>query len=188
MLRLSAALLIFLSTCAPAQSSSGPPMETTAPRAGAAVGDDFREGRVTNVRPDVVKVSFDIDSPPAKAWTALIQVVEDLGVEVSGTDPGTLALNNPDFRISRRLGDERLSRYLRCGSGMTGPFADRYRIRMNFHSQIRPTPDGNSVVETTIQAVGTNPEGTSNTRVPCSSTHILESRIAEGVAKLAGGR
>lgn len=187
MFRLSATLLIFLTACAPATSSPGQPMQTAAPRAGAAVGDDFKDGRVTNVKPDVVKVGFDVDAPPEKAWEALIQVVADLGVEVSGTDPAAFALNNPDFQISRRLGDERLSRYLRCGSGMTGPFADRYRIRMNFHSQVAPTPDGKSVVETTIQAMGTNPEGTSNTRVPCTSTHILESRIAEGVAKLVGG-
>jgi hypothetical protein len=139
------------------------------------------------LRPDVVKVSFDVDAPPEKAWEALIKIVADLGVEVSGTDPAAFALSNPDFSISRRLGDERLSRYLRCGNGITGPFADRYRIRMNFHSQITPGPDGTSVVETTIQAFGINPEGTSNTRVSCTSTHILESRIAEGVAKLAGG-
>jgi hypothetical protein len=49
------------------------------------------------------------------------------------------------------------------------------------------TEDGKSVVHTTIQAVGTNPEGVSNTRVPCSSTHQLEYRIAQEVAELAKG-
>ena len=187
MLRFSTALLVFLTACASSSQSPAVSTGTAAPRAGAAVGDDFREGRVTNVRPDVVKVSFDIDAPPEKAWEALIQVVADLGVDVSGTDRASLTLNNPDFSSSRRLGDERLSRYLRCGSGMTGPNADRYRIRMNFRSQITPAPGGKSVVGTTIQAVGTNPEGTSNARVPCTSTHILESRIAEGLAELVGG-
>jgi hypothetical protein len=110
-----------------------------------------------------------------------------LGVEVAETDPEAMSLSNPDLAISRRLGDEQLSRYLRCGSGITGQFADQYRIRMNFFTQVTPRPDGKSAVETTIQAMATNPRGTSNTRAPCTSTHILESRIAQGVANRVGG-
>ena len=187
MIRFSSVLLLLATACAPASPSSSEARPTAAVRAGAAVGEDFKEGRVTSVRPDVVKVSFEIEVSPAQAWEVLGPVVAELGVEITETDPAALSLSNPEFAFSRRLGDEQPSRYLRCGSGMTGQFADQYRIRMNFFTQVTSGSEGKSVVETTIQAMATNPRGTSNARVLCTSTHILESRIAEGVAKRVGG-
>ena len=187
MFRLSAVLLVLAIACAPGGPYSGEPRPTSTVRAGAALGDDFKEGRVTTVRPDVVKVSFDVDASPARAWEALGTVVAGLGVEITATDTAALSLSNPDLPVSRRLGEEPLSRYLRCGGGITGQFADQYRIRMSFFTQVTSRPEGKSAVETTLQAMATNPRGTSNVRVPCTSTHILESRIAEGVAKVVGG-
>ena len=58
---------------------------------------------------------------------------------------------------------------------------------MNILSQVTPGPEGTSVLSTTIQAFGVNPEGTSNTRVPCGSTYQLEYRIAEMVTEKVGG-
>jgi hypothetical protein len=152
-----------------------------------AVGEYLREGRISNVQPGVDRVSVDLEAPPDASWEALVQVYQDIGIEIAGADPRIRSLNNPEFTVSRRLGGERLSKYLTCGSGLTGAFADRFRVQMNILSQITAAEDGKSVVHTTIQAVGNNPEGVSNTRVPCSSTHQLEYRIAQEVAKLAKG-
>ena len=151
------------------------------------MADRFREGTVSSVQPGVDRVSHSVAASPEATWNALVQVYENLGIEVAGLDPNARAISNPDFRLSRRLGGERLSRYLECGSGSIGGFADHFRIQMNILSQVQAAPDGQSTVHTTIQAVGDNPEGTSNTRVPCSSTHQLEHRIAAEVEELAGG-
>ena len=185
------ALGIFLVGCA-ASSSSGPgeaspveaPMDT--PQVWA-LGEGYKEGRITAIQPDVDRVSNDIPAPPDAAFEALAEVYQEIGIEIAGIDAAARALNNPDLRISRRLGGERLSRYLSCGSGLTGAFADRFRIQMNILSQVTPGPEGTSVLNTTIQAFGVNPEGTSNTRVPCGSTYQLEYRIAEMVAEKVKG-
>jgi hypothetical protein len=65
---------------------------------------------VTNIQPDVDRVSNDIPAPPDGVWKALVQVYGDLGIEIAGANLRTRTLNNPDFAVSRRLGGERLSR------------------------------------------------------------------------------
>lgn len=185
---LSVASLVLIGCASPAsEAPSGPADLRPAPTAGSAVRDRYREGRVTNIQPDVDRVSNDIPAPPDGVWKALVQVYGDLGIEIAGADPRTRSLNNPDFAVSRRLGGERLSRYMSCGSGIAGGFADNFRIQMNILSQVETSSDGQSILHTTIQAYGINPEGVSNTRVPCSSTHQLEYRIAAAVEELVGG-
>jgi len=150
-------------------------------------GDRLAEGTISNIQPGVDRVSHGIEASPDAAWDALVQVYRNIGIEIAGQDNGRRVINNPDLRVTRRLGGERLSRYLECGSGSIGGFADRFRIQMNILSQVEESPEGLSTLHTTIQAVGDNPEGTSNTRVPCSSTHQLEHRIAAEVEALVGG-
>ena len=149
--------------------------------------DRFSEGTISNIQPGVDRVSHGIEASPAAAWDALVQVYGNLGIEIAGLDNGTRVITNPDLTVSRRIGGERLSRYLDCGSGSIGGAADTYRIKMNILSHVEANPDGKSTVHTTIQAVANNPEGTSNTRIPCASTHQLEHRIAAAVAELLGG-
>lgn len=151
------------------------------------LSERLKEGSVTNIQPDVDRVSNQIPAGPDAVFEALAQVYEELGIEIAGMDRNARALNNPNLKISRRLGGERLSKYLSCGSGMAGGFADQFRIQMNILSSVSPRPEGGSTLYTTIQAFGDNPEGTSNTRVPCGSTHQLEYRIAEMVAEKVKG-
>jgi len=188
MRRLIPALTLLLAGCASAPDTSSSETEEPfdAPEA-FSIGDRMGSGTVSNVSPDVERVSFTIAASPEAVWEALVQVYTDVGIEIAGADPGTRSLNNPDFVVSRRLGGERLSRYLECGSGSIGGFADHFRIQMNILSQVVAKPDGQSTLHTTIQAVGDNPEGTSNTRVPCRSTHQLEIRIVSEVRELVGG-
>ena len=151
------------------------------------LGEQYVEGRITNVQPNVDRVSHDIPAMANETWEALIAVYETLGIEAVRKDVGALTLGNPSFSVSRRLAGERLSRFFRCGTGVTGAFADRYRLNVNIVSRVISNSPEDSVLETTIQASGTNPAGTSNTRVPCGSTHFLESRIAAEVAAMIKG-
>ena len=188
MRRLIPVLSVLLVGCAssPETSSSAPDEPYDAPEV-FSVADRFWEGTVSNVQPGVDRVSVGIPASPDAVLEALVQVWGNVGIEIAGMNPDTRAVNNQDFRISRRLGGERLSRYLECGSGTIGGFADHFRVQMNILSHVEAKPDGRSTLHTTIQAVGNNPEGTSNTRVPCASTHQLERRIAAEVTELVGG-
>jgi hypothetical protein len=158
------------------------------PTLASGLADRYNTGVITQIRPDVDRVSFDLPGGPAEVWDALNQVYEGIGIEVAHRDSQALSLSNPDFRVSRRLGGERLSTYLNCGRGLTGPFADRFRISMNILSRVVSSTSGATSLETTIEARASNPDGTSSNRtVGCGSTHLLEARIAREVAEIIGG-
>lgn len=182
-------LLLFLVGCA--SSTPGTTADVGGARSGAtrirSVGEDFSESRITSIRPEVDQVSIDIPGSAQATWDALNQVYADLEIEVEGRDSRAMALNNTSFSVSRRLGGERLSKFFRCGTGMSGANADRFRIQINIYSRVQAVSPEMSILETTIQAFGTNPEGTSNTRVACGSTHQLEYRMATAVKELVGG-
>ena len=188
MRRLAPAVALLMVGCASSPETSGWPVaEPMDVQEVTPLIERFAEGTVSNIKPDVERVGFTVAASPEAVWPALVQVYENLGIEIAGMDPNARAVNNPDMRITRRLGGQRLSRYLDCGSGTIGGFADHFRIQMSILSQVEALPEGQSRVHTTIEAVGNNPEGTSNTRVPCSSTHQLELRIAEEIRELVGG-
>ena len=129
-----------------------------------------------------------IRATPLAAWNALPQVYADFGIEVKERSDADRVLGNSRFVISRRIAGTALSRYLECGSGLKGPFADNYRITMLIRSAVLPTDEGAARIDTYIEATGTNPEGTSNTAVVCSSSQRLEREIAERVRLYAEGR
>jgi hypothetical protein len=124
---------------------------------------------------------------PEAAWEALPKAYADLGIPVREVSEASRTLGNSRLAISRRLGDAPLSRYLECGSNLTGPFADRYRIEMLIRTSIVPADAGGVRVESYVEATGRNPEGSSNTGVACATTQRLEREIAARVRFHAGG-
>jgi hypothetical protein len=132
-------------------------------------------------------VVADVVGAPAEAvWAALPKAYADLGIPVREISDATRTLGNARLTLSRRLGETPLSRYLECGSGLTGPFADRYRVEMLIRTSVVPA-EGGARVESYLEATARNPEGSSNTGVACASTNRLERAIAERVRFHVGG-
>ena len=175
-MRLSACLLVLLVGC-----TSSAPRDATpvAPTRAPTVTDSWRTTDVDLAATGAVVVDR-VAASPDRVFAALEHVFEDLGVDVTQSSGETLQLANPRFVVSRRIADVPLSRYLECGRGMQGPFADRYRIEMSIQSRVSPEGDG-AKVETYIEAMGRNPEGGSNTTVRCASNQRLEREIAERI-------
>ncbi|MDQ3556616.1 MAG: hypothetical protein M3409_07535, partial [Gemmatimonadota bacterium] len=67
------------------------------------------------------------------------------------------------------------------------PAANTYRIQMAVVTQLQPLPSGRSEARTTVQATGTSTEGTSTSAVACSSTGVLEERLASEIRARVGG-
>ncbi|MHB1192964.1 MAG: hypothetical protein ACYC6F_07930 [Longimicrobiales bacterium] len=174
--------LVLASACGPAGSepapgAPAPPPSITTSGTGIDVAYASSRGVVTDV----------VQATPEAAWAALPKAYADLGIPVREVSAASRVLGNSRFTLSRRLGDTPLSRYLECGSGLTGPFADRYRIEMLIRTSIVPADGGAVRVETYLEATGRNPEGSSNTGVPCATTQRLEREIAGRVRFHAGG-
>lgn len=85
------------------------------------------------------------------------------------------------FVKTRNLGGTPLSKYLNCGSGMTGLFADNYRVQMPVAAFVDPSPKGGSMLRVAVIAAAQDPSGTSNTAVTCGSTGVLEAELRRAI-------
>jgi hypothetical protein len=138
-------------------------------------------GDMTYYFEDNVVVS-EIPATPNDAWAHLLTAYEAVGLEPSIQDVASLTVGVQEARVSRRLGDQRISTYLSCGRDMTGNLADRATIRVWMITRLRAVADDRTEVRTELTANATDNDGTSRSVRPCSSNHRLEAFIANHVA------
>lgn len=138
---------------------------------------------------DMVTASLEVPASADEAWPALKTVYQELKIPTPEVSETARTLRNLRFVVSRRLGGQRLSRYLDCGRSASGLNANTHRLELEIASRVVPLGQGKSRIDTEITGIGINMEGTSNNRVLCTSNHQLELRIAERVREVveAGG-
>jgi hypothetical protein len=163
--------------CASGGGSAGaPPIESsrTVVSTPANASADVELYRDTRLAAHVVK------SPPADVWKALPAAYADLGL-TGGPAIGqqqTFAAVLPTVR--RQLNKVPLSRFLDCGTtaaGVSG--ADVHMVRLQVSSIVEPQPAGTRV-RTQVLARATSVEN-SNGAMDCSSTGVLEQRLAQAL-------
>ena len=118
---------------------------------------------------------------PASAGTVFFaarQVFFELKIPAPIADSAGGYLINGRFIKMRSLAGAPLSTYLNCGSGMTGPNADSYRVTMAIAALITGTGPTTSRLRVTVLAGAENTEGVSKSAVACGSSGLLEERIA----------
>jgi hypothetical protein len=124
--------------------------------------------------------SRSLDLPPEQAWAVLPAVYEELDVPLTVYDTVDMRIGNTGFR-PRRVGGERLSRYLDCGRGVTATAnADRYEVNVSLTTRLTEADAGGTLLWTEIRA-SAKPRDVSGHPVRCSSKGTLETRIAEAV-------
>ena len=78
-----------------------------------------------------------------------------------------------------------MSRWLECGSTMTGDIATTYEITLRFGTLIDTSVAGRSIIRTSVTATAIAP-GSGTTPVECSTRGALERRIAALVSSKSG--
>jgi len=127
---------------------------------------------------------------PASAgavFFAARQVFFELKIPAPIADSAGGYLINGRFIKLRSLAGAPLSTYVNCGSGMTGPNADSYRVTMAIAALINATGPNTSRLRLAVLAGAENTEGVSKSAVACGSSGLLEERIARTIrAKVRG--
>lgn len=121
----------------------------------------------------------------ASVWAALPSVFETLEMDTPTVDAASLMIGNPRYRPRRRIGGERLSRHLDCGSGPGGDYADRYQVTIYLMVQLGSPPGGGTMVRTTLDA-SARPRDVAGSAVHCGSRGSLERRIVELILENLG--
>lgn len=124
-----------------------------------------------------------IPEPTAAVWPRLQVAYELLEIPIEHHDPARYQLGNPNFR-PKRIGGERLSRFLDCGQGNTArKNADTYAVTMSVMTMLTAGDTGDKTrVETLVQATAKSRD-TSSRRITCGSTGQLEQLIAEMIGR-----
>ena len=118
---------------------------------------------------------------PKAAWPALVRSYAAFGVPLQGADQSRYMIATQYFHAHSSFAGERLSRWLECGSTMTGDIATTYEITLRFGSLLDTSVVGRTIVRTAVVATAIA-TGTGTTPVQCSSRGALERRIAALVA------
>lgn len=118
---------------------------------------------------------------PKSAWPALVQTYASFGVPLQGADASRYLIATQYFHAHASFAGERMSRWLECGSTMTGDIATNYEITLRFGSLLDTSVVGRTIVRTTLSATAIA-TGSGTTPVECSSRGALERRIAALVA------
>lgn len=128
-------------------------------------------------RPEAIAASRDVTSAAVKA------VLEELSVPVTTEDTAAGLVGNTGFTLLRRLGNERLSKYVSCGVGLNGPQADTWRVTMALMVWIDDAGGSASRVKVGLLA-GTRDVDTGSRRsAGCGSTGVLEVLIVDRIRK-----
>ncbi|HEX6133785.1 MAG TPA: hypothetical protein VFZ24_07475 [Longimicrobiales bacterium] len=112
-------------------------------------------------------------------WDLLPEVYTDLGLPAPAADPSIWTVAVQDHVTMRRVGDQRMSRLLDCGNDITGPLADRNRIRLNVRTWLEEAGES-TLVRSRLEATSTSVEGRAGTTT-CVSRGVLEARITQAL-------
>ena len=124
---------------------------------------------------------------PASAgavFFAARQVFFELQIPTPLADSSQGYLVNGRFIKLRSLAGFPLSTYLNCGSGMTGPNADAFRIHLAIVARLVPLPNERTRLTVALAAGGTNVSGNAWDPVRCPTRGVLEFQITEKARQL----
>jgi hypothetical protein len=155
--------------------------------AGPAVEGTYQQDRLTFESPggqfDVLLTrqrylsSDTITTTPARAWSALVQTYSELGIPLQGADPTNHMIATQYAHVHGSFAGERLSRWIDCGSSITGDVATMYEVTLRLGTIIDTSAAPRSVLRTAVSASAVAP-GSGTTPVDCNTRGALEKRIA----------
>jgi len=140
-----------------------------------------------NLRPmlidSVATVPVSVPGSPALTFQAASAVLQELKVPLSVNEPQNGVLGSGGFTMLRLLGGVRLSKYLSCGTGMSGEYADVRRITMALFVWVDSAGPTESRVKIGMLAGAQDLAGVSRNAILCGSTGALETFLVDEIRK-----
>jgi hypothetical protein len=130
---------------------------------------------------DSGSVAVTLPASAGAVFFAARQVFFELKIPTPIADSARGYLINGRFVKLRSLAGSPLSTHVDCGSGMTGPNADSFRVTMAFAALVDPISPNTSRLRLTVLAGAESTEGVSKGAVACASTGVLEERFLETI-------
>lgn len=176
----SCALLLLLAGCASGAAPAGGGRSPRAPGVRqTSLGTEVLAARQEPVAPRTVP------GDPAAAYAVLPDAFRDLRLTVAGSDDRMRLVESERMVLRGTLAGQPLANFLDCGFTAGGRTANVYRVELRVRTTVQPVAGGAQLV-TEVEGVASNPT-TSSPPVRCTSTGVLEDRLAERVRAALGG-
>ena len=136
---------------------------------------------------DTLAIRTELAAPAAEVFAVTAAVLElELKIELKTRDSTAGLVGNLELVKMRTLGRAPLSRYVSCGSGMTGLNADNYRIYLAVIAFVDPLPGNKTRLGVALTAGAQDVQGNAKQPVACGSTGALEGHVRRTVAAKFG--
>jgi hypothetical protein len=168
-------LMLFAIGCAGANTNAAPPPQPSTELIKIQVGPQT----LTLTRDHEIS-TIELPASRDRVWKAVVAAHETLGLAMSSLD------NNAGVAVyvhqrSHLLDGNRLSKYIDCGTTIYGDRTDSYAVTVRVTATVESRGPNTTAVHSGVNAWARDPQ-TSSDAVACSSTGLLEQRIAELIA------
>ena len=114
----------------------------------------------------------------AQTYSAVLRVLQHhLKLPVETADSTRGVVFNKRVVVRGKLAEKPVSRWLRCGTGMVGDFADTWRVTLAYAVYVDSTPSGASRLGVALFATASDVAGVSKPPAMCTTTGALEAEI-----------
>jgi hypothetical protein len=144
-------------------------------------------GPTTYVRIDTVGTWVLVPGSTAKVFQAAADAYQSLKVKTDLVDSLAGQIGSIGFTQSGSFAGNRMSAWIRCGDGITGPNADQWRVSMAILSGLERVTKDTTRIRTVVVATARNMTGGASPPMMCVTTGGLEERINMHVLAFASG-
>lgn len=167
----SSLTLMFVACCAPSLGAQGVRINM----------EPWREP----ILMDTLRQNHDLDLPPAKVYEATLKAFAALDIPVGNAAGNLGIIASERFTRSRLLGGELLSKAFNCGEGLTGAYADAYRLEIAIVAYIEARPGGGTRLGLASIASARDPAGPYHYPKECGSTGHFELKLLDRIKSLS---
>jgi hypothetical protein len=134
-------------------------------------------GQMTQVITDTTGTAYPVPFPAGRVYTAMLAAFDELKIPADIRDSTGGRVETNVFHRRGDLGGKQISTYLGCGDGITGPYADSYRVYMIVMTTIEPKGPDQSTVRTVLLGGAVNVAEGARQPMACESTGRWEIRL-----------
>ena len=145
-------------------------------------------GATTWVRIDTVGTWVIVPGTTAQVFAATNETLKSLKIKVDMVDSLAGLIGSLGFLQTGSFAGNRLSAWIRCGEGITGPNADSWRVSMAILSGVERVTKDTTRLRTVVVASARNMTGGASPPMMCVTSGRLEEKINLQVQALMTGK
>jgi hypothetical protein len=136
-------------------------------------------GFMTQIALDTIGLPNVIAGPAEKSYRATITAFDSLKIPLDTRDSLRGMVGNLALVRTRNLAGSQLSRWFNCGSGITGPNADSWRLYISIAALLDKVGADSTRIRIGMVAGAQDLQGNAKEPVPCATSGVLEARLLE---------